>query len=244
MGLSGIVNISFGSAYLCAEYELRVTRRCLDEDLQNATSAPFDDLKKHEIIKALIKRRRDGPDDTKMVSPLPGGLEVYRLAYGDRHRGATWYDEDNRVVWLVAYAQHEFEAAGDAFPYFKQLCGDGRLLPDEVDYQALFADRSSRFAGVARHDATLLLAAARADPGTEQRGFVGGEVGVGIAVEIVETLTETYLAIKIHGLGTETLPILLAAFFPEYDFADIESTNELPSRPLDSDELGFRALSE
>jgi len=239
-----MVNISFGSAYLCADYELRVTRRCLDEDLQSPTTAPFDDLKKHEIIKALIKRRRETPDDTKKVSPLPGGLDIYRLAYGSRHRGATWYDEDNRVIWLVAYAQHEFEGGGDAFPYFKDLHTEGRLLPTETDYQALFADRASRFAGVARHDAGLLLEAARANPGTEQRGFVGGEVGVGVAVEIVETLTETYLAVKIRGLDTEALPILLAAFFPEYDFADIESTRELPTRSLDSDELGFRALSE
>ena len=205
---------------------------------------PFDDLKKHEIIKALIKRRRETPSDTKLVSPLPGGLDVYRLAYGDRHRGATWFDEDNRVVWLLAYGQHEFEGGGDAFPYFKDLHAGGRLLPDEADYKALFDDRASRFAGVARHDAVHLLQAARADPGTEQRGLIGGEVGVGVAVEVVETLAETYLAIKLHGLNTETLPILLAAFFPKQEFDELESTRELPTRPLDSDEIGFRALSE
>ncbi len=244
MPLSGMVNISFGSAYLCADYELRVTHRCLEEDLGGTTTAPFDDLKNHEIIKALIKRRRDTPHDTKLVSPLPGGPPVYRLAYGDRHRGATWFDEDNQVVWLLAYAQHEFKGTGDAFPYFKELHAQERLLPDEADYEALFSDRASRFAGVARHDALQLLEAARAAPGEEQRGLIGGEVGVGVAVEIVETLIETYLAIKVAGLTTETLPILLAAFFPEYDFADIESCTELPSRPLETDEIGFRALSE
>ena len=244
MPLSGVVNISFGSAYLCADYELRVTARCLEEDLAAPTDAPFDDLKNHEIIKALVKRRRETPENTKTVSPLPGGPEVYRLAYGDRHRGATWFDEANNVVWLLAYAQHEFKGTGDAFPYFKELHAAERLLPEERDYKALFDDRASRFAGVARHDAVQLLEAARAAPGQEQRGLVGGEVGVGVAVEIVETLTETYLAVKLRGLTTETLPILLAAFFPEYDFADIESAEELPNRSLESDEIGFRALSE
>lgn len=238
-----MTNISFGSAYLCADYELRVTRRCIREDLRSDTIAPFDDLKKHEIIKALVKRRRDSPIDSKLVSPLRGGLEAYRLAYGDRHRGATWFDEDHGVVWLLAYAQHEFEGAGDAFPYFKDLHARGRLLPDETDYEALFRDRASRFAGVARHDAVQLLEAARASPGTEHAGLVGGEVGVGVVVEVVETLSETYLAIRLKGLGTETLPILLAAFFPSHSFEDIESTQELPTRPLDSDEIGFRALS-
>lgn len=244
MALSGMVNISFGSAYLCADYELRVTRRCLSEDIGTDSPAPFDDLKNHEIIKALVKRRSDSPSDTRKVSPLPGGPEVFRLAYGDRHRGATWFDDDNNVVWLLAYAQHEFEGTGDAFPYFKKLHAQDRLLPDESDYEPLFADRTSRFAGVARHDALHLLEAARASPGIEQRGLVGGEVGVGVAVEIVETLTETYLAIKLHGLTTENLPMLLAAFFPEYSFEDIESAQSLPTRQLHPDEIGFRALAE
>ena len=239
-----MVNISFGSAYLCAEYELRVTRRCLVEDLRTESTLPFDDLKNHEIIKALIKRRRDSSSDTKTVSPLPGGPEVYRLAYGDRHRGATWFDEDNNVVWLLAYAQHEFTGTDDAFRYFKDLHAQDRLLPEKADYKWLLDDRASRFAGVARHDALQLLEAARAAPGEEQQGLVGGELGVGVAVEIVETLTETYLAVKQQGLTTENLPILLAAFFPEYNFDDIESAQQLPNRELESDELGFRALSE
>jgi hypothetical protein len=238
------VDISFGSAYLCADYQLRVTERCLREDLGGRTHAPFDDLKNHEIIKALIKRRRDAPLDSKKVSPLPGGPDIYRLAYGDRHRGATWYDEDRRVVWLLAYAQHEFKGRGDAFPYFKQLHAEERLLPTVADYEALFKDRGSLFAGMARHDALELLEAARSSPGSEQRGVVGGEIGVGVAVEVVETLSETYLAIEIEHLTTEALPILLGAFFPGYDFDDIESTQQLPNRTISRREIAFKALAE
>lgn len=244
MASGGLVNISFGTAYLCSEYELRLTKRCLAEDLHSSSVAPFDDLKKHEIIKALIKRRRDSPIDTKRVSPLADDPEVYRLAYGDRHRGATWFDEENRVVWLLGYAQHEFEGAGDAFPYFKALHADNRLLPSEEDYKELFTDRGSRFAGLVPLEAPTLLAAARAHPGTEQRGVIGGQVGVGVAVEIVETLTETYLAVKLRGLSPDMLPILLAAFFPTNEFDDLESTRTFPTRALEIGEIAFRALSE
>jgi hypothetical protein len=243
MASSGLVNISFGSAYLCSEYELRLTRRCLTEDLRASTTAPFDDLRKHEIIKALIKRRRDSPIDSKRVSPLPGDPQVYRLAYGDRRRGATWFDDGNRVVWLLAYAQHEFEGRGDAFPYFKSLHEADRLLPDEADYVALFKDRGSRFAGLAPSEAVLLLEAARAQPGVEQRGVIGGQVGVGVAVEIIETLTETYLAIQLQGLTPDMLPILLAAFFPTHEFEELETTHQLPTRTLEIGEIAFRTLA-
>jgi hypothetical protein len=108
---------------------LRVTRRCLDEDLGYGGDRPFDDLAPLEIIKAFLNRRRDRSIDTKVVAPITSHETVYRLAYGDRHRGATWYDSANHVVWLLAYAQHEFEGEGDAFPYFKSLDAAGRLFP-------------------------------------------------------------------------------------------------------------------
>ncbi|MGC9221846.1 MAG: hypothetical protein ACP5H2_10935 [Solirubrobacteraceae bacterium] len=244
MASGGLANISFGTAYLCSEYELRLSKRCLTEDLQSESVAPFDDLKNHEIVKALIKRRRDSPIDTKRVSPVRDDPEVYRLAYGERHRGATWFDEENRVVWLLAYAQHEFKGAGDAFPYFKALHADDKLLPSEEDYKDLFKDRALRFAGLAPLEAATLLAAAREQPGTEQRGVIGGQVGVGVAVEIVETLTETYLAITLRGLTPDMLPILLAAFFPTHEFDDLESTRTFPTRALEIGEIAFRALSE
>ncbi len=31
--------------------------------------------------------------------------EVWRLGYGHDHRGATLYDEDEGVIWLVAYGR-------------------------------------------------------------------------------------------------------------------------------------------
>lgn len=116
---TALLHVSIGGSFLCQGYELRVTQRCLEEDLAKPTNEPFEELGGHEIITAFVNRRRDKPDNTRQVAPLTSGKTVYRLAYGDRHRGATWYDEAQDVVWLLAYAQHEFRDGPDAFDYFK-----------------------------------------------------------------------------------------------------------------------------
>lgn len=237
------VNLSLGASYPCDGYELRVTQRCLTEDLPRGSTRPFDDLRNHEIIKAFIKRRSDSPDDTREVSPLPAAPKVYRLAYGDRHRGATWHDEAHDVVWLLAYAQHEFKGAGDAFPYFKRLHAEDRLLPTATDYEWLFRDREARLVRIVEQGAQALLQQARDTPGIEVRGVLAGEFGVGVAVEVLETLSETYVCVELRGLSPETLPIVVAAFFPGYSWDQLEHTRTLPTRTLRADELGFRLFS-
>lgn len=241
---TALIDVSLAGSYLCAGYELRVTERCLTEDLGSVTPEPFDDLANHEIIKAFVNRRRSGADDTRRVTPLSTGKTVYRLAYGDRHRGATWFDEANGVVWLLAYALHEFEGTADAFPYFKVLDAEGRLFPTEGDYRSLFLDRDRRFAEVVGREAEELLLAARGAPGEEQRGVVGGRLGVGVAVEVLETLEEVYLAVKVRGLTAENLPILQAAFFPDHEADDLEDVRALPGRDLGKDEIAFRVLRD
>jgi hypothetical protein len=242
MASPGLLDVAIGGSYLCAGYELRITARCLDEDLGSHEGASFEELSGREIVTAFVNRRKNSPTNTRTVAPLTSGEEVYRLAYGERHRGATWHDEANRVVWLHAYAQHEFEDRGDAFPYFKQLDHDDRLLPTAADYEALFRDRDLRFTEVVAHEAAQLLQTAREAPGTEQRAVIGGQFGVGVAVEVVETLEEAWVAVKTRGLTQEYLAILFAALFPEAGFEDIASISTLGERKLDPDELGFRCL--
>src|SRR5262249_53536932 len=108
----------------------------------------------------------------------------------------------------------------------------------------LFRDRDRRFATVVGAEAADLLQTARKDPGHEHRAVIGGGLGVGVAIEVVETLEEAFVAVKLAGLTQENLPILLAAFFPEQEFAAIQDAEALPTRALDTDELGFRCLLE
>lgn len=242
-----LINVARNGSYLCVSYELRVTARCLADDLGRPGDDPFSKLANHEIVVAFINRRRDSPDDTRQVTPLSTGRTIYRLAYGDRHRGATWYDEANRVVWLLAYAQHDFADAGDAFPYFKELDAADRLLPTSDDYQALFEARAARFAEVVGSEATDLLSSARASAGTERRAIIAAQLEVGLVVETAEDLEgveEVTLAVRLHGLTLENLPILLAALFPGSTVNDIQTPTSLAGRPLDKNEIGYRVLIE
>lgn len=133
-------------SYLCENWELRITARCLVEDLGRDASARFEDLLGQDIIKGFVGKRSAVPTDTRRVEPLTSRREVYTLGYGHRHRGATWHDERNGVIWLCAYGRHESGAADEAFPYFKQLDAEGRLLPRREDYESLVEDRNRRFA--------------------------------------------------------------------------------------------------
>lgn len=231
-------------SYLGENWELRVTGRCLVEDLDRDADTPFEDLLNQDIIKGFVGKRSSDPTDTRKVEPLTSGREVYTLGFGHRHRGATWHDEANRVIWLCAYGQHESGAADDAFPYFKQLDTEGRLLPMRGDYEGLIEDRNRRFADTVVDDAQRLLAEALEEPGIEKPAVLAGSVGVGVAVEVVETLEETYVAIRAHDLRPGWLDIVLAAFFPDCDSRSWEWTDSFPTRSLRDDELCYRHLRE
>lgn len=234
--------VALGSAHVCDAYELRITRRCLEDDLDYYGENPFEELENHEIVKALVKRRSDGPTDTREVAPLSSGKHVFRLAYGDRHRGATWYDERHGVVWLLGYAQHEFENRGDAFPYFKELDAEGRLLPGPIDYEKLLRERDKRLSSEVGVDAERLLREARATPGREVVGMLGGAVEVTVAVTVVDPLSELHVAVQMADVAKEHFVLALAALFEGRDLEEIETAQAMPERPLRQGELGFRAL--
>lgn len=231
-------------SYLCETWELRVTARCLVEDLGRGPDARFEDLLGQDIIKGFVGKRNADPTDTRKVEPLTSGHEVYTLGYGHRHRGATWHDEQNGVIWLCAYRRHESGAADEAFPYFKQLDAEGRSLPTREDYERLLEDRNRRFADAVVDDAQRLLSEARDEPGVEKPGVLADSVAAGVAVEVVETLEETYVAIRADDLRPGWLDIVLAAFFPDANLRSWESTDSFPTRSLREDELCYRHLRE
>lgn len=223
-------------------WELRISRRCLTDDLGFAADSPFADLLGHEIIKAFVKDRRAQSHGTRQISPLTCNREVWRLGYGDNHRGATWYDDRHRTIWLLAYhGQHRSGADDDAFPYFKELDRLGLLLPDESDYEALRGDRDRRFVEMVVRQVPVLLTAARSAPEEEQAASLGGSADVGVAIEVVETLEELHLRISPLNLHPPWLEILLGAVFADRPW---EVTDQFPGREPSVDELRFRGMSD
>ena len=124
-----LVGRAVAGAYICKDWELRVTARCLDEDLNADEATNFELIQGLEIIKAFVKDRATESTASKQIRPLSSGQVVWRLGYGHDHRGATFYDEDEGVIWLVAYGRHRSGASDDFFPYCKKLDADGGGRP-------------------------------------------------------------------------------------------------------------------
>lgn len=220
--------------------ELRITRRCLGDDLGAGEDAAFEDVAGHEIVKTFVKDRLKRFEDTRQVAPLSSGREVWVLARGNDHRAGTWYDEVHRVVWLLAYGRHRSGEPEDFFPFCKELDARDELLPDKLDYRRLFADRDLRFAAAVRIEAPLILKRAR-EEGTEQRCVLGGEYGAAVAVEVSDDLEATTIAFKVATVPFDYLPLILAAFHPDSDWDDASA---MPSRHLADDEIAFSHIHQ
>lgn len=95
---------------------LRVTARCLEEDLDGTTAAdaerPVGELA-HELVQKFVSMRSQDPKGVEKVQPLQNASEVYTLHAG-RWRGATWHDAGNNAVWLLAGRLHRSGAPDDA----------------------------------------------------------------------------------------------------------------------------------
>jgi len=123
-----------------------------------------------------------------------------RLGYGHDHRGATFYDEDEAVIWLVAYGRHRSGAPDDFFPCCKKLDAEGRLLPGQADIARMYRDRDIRFVEAVTIEAPQALNAARETEG-EYRCTIGGELGAGLAIEVVEELEATSITVAFKPAG-------------------------------------------
>jgi hypothetical protein len=233
-------------SYLCdAGHELRVTCRCIRTDLGWEPPQGFAELSdNHEIVRGFSRKRDVIAAAGKTVGPGNQERTLYRLGMGDDHRGATWHDSRADVVWLCAYGFHRSRQPGDAFQYFKELIRAGQIWPVPEDYEWLERDRAARLAESLPEAAQALLAAAQAAPNQEHRAVIGsGEVG--IVVEIVETLEETYIAIVVSTMGDYTrLVVLLAAFYPDREFRDWGERSRLPTRALIAGEICLSILHE
>jgi hypothetical protein len=237
-----LVGRAVGGAYICKDWELRVTARCLDEDLNADADTSLGAIQGLEIIKALIKDRSESTVGSRQVSPLSSGATVYRLGYGHDHRGATYYEEAEAVIWLTAYGRHRSGQPDDFFPFAKRLDEEGRLLPVQADLVRMYKDRDRRFVEAATVEAPIALKRAREAEG-EYRCTIGGELGTVIAIEAVEDPDATAVTVAFRPAGRgpftqmtmEQGQVLLEALVS----GQWEWITKMPSRDLEHDEVAF-----
>jgi hypothetical protein len=203
-----LVGHCHGGAYLCRDWELRLTGRCTEEDLRLASDATFEELQGSEIIKAFVKDRSTRTVDTRQVAPLTCGQAVWVLSRGNDHRGGTWFDEEHRVVWLLAAGRHRSGSSDDFFPYCKALDREDRLLPSVDDYERMFRERDARFAFAIAIEAPLILKKARLEPG-EQRIMFGGRYGACMAIEVADEFESISVAFRVDTVDYDYVPVIL-----------------------------------
>lgn len=223
----------YGRAFLCPRWELRITERCLREDLDQAAETSFEEAAGHPIVGAFAKKRLTSTGEGKTVGPAADADTLHHLGSGDRHRGATWWDDEHKVVWLCAYGYHESGAPDDAFQLFDRLIDGARIKPTQADFDALLDDRADRLANLLPESAAKLLEEARATPGEERQMRVGG-LRLSIVVKVYETLEEVYVAV-LGGTAREDKALRISLFTEAY-FGEWSLVDRLPTRDLDDAE--------
>jgi hypothetical protein len=218
-----------------------VTERCLVDDLGQAADATFEDLLEIGIIKTYIKDRFDKIEGPRDVNGLQSGKRVWVLARGQKLRAGTWFDKNERVVWLLASGKHESGAPDDFFPYARSLDESGALWPTKSDYARLFRDRGARFAWWVSIEGPIILKQAREEPEKEHRVMFGGEYGACLSVVVADELQETTVAFRLDTVPTAHVPIILASLHGDGSW---EMVDRMPSRDLDPLEIAFSHISE
>jgi hypothetical protein len=235
-----LVGLPIGGAYICEQWELRVTARCLEEDLNAASDATFEAVSGLEIVKAFIGERATHVESTRQVTPLTCSRPVWALGRGHDHRGATLYDRGRAVMWLVAYGRHRSGEDGDFFPYCKALDAAKRLLPTKDDYRRMLLERDQRFVEAVRVEAPLILRKAREADG-EYQCTIGGALGAGCSIEVDEDLDVTAVTVALDGNAVESyeqIIVVLASLVP----GQWEPIDRMPSRELDPAEVAYTIM--
>jgi hypothetical protein len=232
-----------GGGLVCdAGHQLRVTCRCIREDLGREPPIDFEALARHPIVEAFQGKREAATTAAKTVGPDAGERTLHHLGIGDDHRGATWWEEEAEVVWLCAYGFHRSGEPEDAFPYFRELIEAQRIYPTEEDYQWLERDLANGFANRVEHDAPEMLASARAQPGTEVSRVIGGNP-IGVYVEVLETLEETFVILDLRTTVDYAIhALILAAFYPDKGWDDWHTGVAAPHRQLGPTEFAYSTL--
>lgn len=230
-------------SFFAPKYEMRLTARCIDDDLGRRGVRELYRLRNQEIVKAFINQRQDSHEGTRQVTPLTCGEEIWVLPRGDDHRGATWLDPKSEVLWLCAYHFHRSGDQDDAFPHFRELDADDRLLPSPEDVLELVKERRGRFARLVVGDTQDLLQRATDNPGKEQAAVIGGAVPTGLHVEVVETLEEIAVAMEVDLTTRKDMALaVLNALQPDLSFSDWQPWPEMPERMLREGEVCWRHM--
>ena len=234
-------------------YTLRITLRCLEDDLGMSradVNTPVAEID-HEFVRVFVDKRRDHPKGNEpFVLPKHGPI-ADKLRQTERWRGATLYDSEENIVWLLGFGFHTSGRPDDVYQVLEALDVADKLLPTDEDYELFFEASEADLPELLRQNAEEMLQEGQQAPGTEVRRIIGGTFPVSVVVEGDNGMTATWLAISYRLLRGDYDPppeweqFILAAFFPGRRPEDIVSPEQrLPTRATGSDEWVYQVISE
>lgn len=229
---------------LCPSHEIRITSRCLTEDLQMAAATFFADACQHPIVQALVAKRSHEPEGGATVGPRAGEDTLYTLRHSDDHRGATWFDREHGVVWLCAYGHHRSGQSDDAFQHFSSLIDSDTIYPELVDIRALELDREQRFNDLVPNQASSACTDAVTSPGVTIHCLIGHPlsrvVSARLIAQVIDDIAEVSIAFDALGLTSPLINFVIACFAPGPDVP--VWVDEIGGRPLTPGEVAFKVL--
>lgn len=233
----------------------RITRRCAVDDLNLSPEDAGREAQylcaAHVAVRGFYTKRQGAPGEGEnLLAVVPYG-HVKTLHVGQA-RGATIYDPDEDVCWLLAYGEtHAVGERRDSYNDFVRLSDRDELLPTPNDYEALQSVTAASLMDELRDHGTKLLTAATEKPGHEAVSSFelvsGDDARVAVSVELIidnsGTAEQGWVAFVLpYGcpLGQAQLLDLVADLIPSHVEADdIYFAADVNGRPIAHNELAL-----
>ena len=188
-----------------AEYELRFTRRALDDLGCPAHVAPGDldaveaSTQYRDIVRSFRDQRSASPTGTGGSMRDVGRGDVHSLHGPVGQRACTWLDEESKVCWFLGWvAQHDYTE-------FETRAANDELLPSLDDETVLDVERETLdFAFRIGPGLRRMFREAVDSPGTPIRRTVGSLLQLDVTVEAVmvdgDRIADVYITTRVPPL--------------------------------------------
>jgi hypothetical protein len=189
---------------LGAEYELRLTKRAL-EDL-GADGCAAGDLNQivrattyPDIVEKFRKQRTEDPGGTESSLSKVHRNDIFKLDGRDGQRAVTWHDTAHGVVWMLGFTpKHDYKLFEQraACAETRGLGGTTQLMPSVEDYEGLIEERADREADRVLDALAALVRRAVDAPGATVRGELAGIVRAEAHVVVADASTRLHLRFR------------------------------------------------
>ena len=188
-----------------AEYELRFTRRALDDLGCPADVAPGDldaveaSTQYREIVRFFRDQRTASSTGTGGSMRNVGRADIYSLHGPVGQRACTWFDEESKVCWFLGWvAQHDYTE-------FETRAVNDELLPSLDDETVLEVERETLdFEHRVGPGLRQMLGQALGSPGVPIRRTVGSLLQLDVTVEAVvvdgDRIADVYITTRVPPL--------------------------------------------